>query len=722
MHTLLIDNYDSYTYNLYQLLAEVYGTVPVVVRNDDPKWRDLDLRDFDGAIISPGPGRPSSRRDFGYSRDILHQEEIPVLGVCLGHQGLGLVAGAEVRSAPQPRHGHLTTVSHTGEGIFAGLPQRFVAVRYHSLCVADPLPPELEATAWAEDGVIMGLHNRNLPRWGVQFHPESICTEHGAALVANFRDMAMAVRHRRPSHRNSAMYPLAPPSRPTGPGERVAPRQNESPPMRVLMRRIDRAVNTEEAFFKLYGSSTRAFWLDSSYVEKGLSRFSFIGDASGPDGEVLTFRIGDNAVIVEPTGGSPYLEPGNIFDALVRRTGRQVSGVEDLPFDLTGGYVGYFGYELKAEIGSPPAHRANTPDAMWLRAGGFIAVDHAEHRTYVVTVVEVASTDSATAWLDRTEQKLRELPTTDPEAQRPVVADNARISDWLVRSRSQYLLDIAECQRQLRAGESYEICLTNTLRLPAPEDDLGYYMRLRRLNPAPYSALLRLGDFTIFSSSPERFIRVDRKRAVESKPIKGTAPRSTDPELDEQLRSSLQNDDKIRAENLMIVDLLRNDLGRMCEIGTVMVPRFMVTESYATVHQLVSTIRGVLRADATSVDCVRSCFPGGSMTGAPKLRSMEIIDSLETEARGVYSGALGYFGFGGTADLSIVIRTAVRWRDELTIGAGGAIVLDSDPYAEYDEMLLKAEATLRALPPVTRATSPGAGGSAASGRRTRELS
>jgi para-aminobenzoate synthetase len=705
MRTLLIDNYDSYTYNLYQLMAKVYSTEPIVVYNDDPEWNQLDMGDFDGAVISPGPGRPTSRRDFGHSRDVLHHTQLPVLGVCLGHQGLGLAAGAEVRSAPQPRHGHLTTVQHIGDGIFAGLPQQFTAVRYHSLCVAAPLPPALEATAWAEDGVIMGLRHRDLPWWGVQFHPESICTEHGAQLMANFRDLALASRRRRPSHRKAPAHHSAAPPQPAGGVRRTEPRQSESPAMQVLVRYIERTVDTETVFTNLYRPSTKAFWLDSVYVEAPLSRFSFLGDAEGPDGEVLTFRIGDSSVTVEPSVGVPYREPGTIFDALRRRTDRQVTGAEDLPFDLNGGYVGYFGYELKADIGSPTVHRARTPDAMWIRASRFVAVDHVEHRTYVVAVVEPDATDSAMVWIHRTVRTLRELPTAAPETQRPAVADNARISDWLVRSRSRYLADIAECQRQLRAGESYEICLTNKLRLPAPDDDLEYYRRLRRLNPAPYSALLRLGDLTIFSSSPERFLRIDHERNVETKPIKGTTPRSTDPGLDEQLRSSLQNDDKTRAENLMIVDLLRNDLGRICKIGTVAVPRFMATESYATVHQLVSTIRGVLRSDVTAVDCVRACFPGGSMTGAPKLRTMEIIDSLETEARGVYSGTLGYFGFGGTADLNIVIRTAVRWRHELTIGAGGAIVLGSDPHAEYDEMLLKAEAPVRALPPKTGAAA-----------------
>ena len=691
MRTLLIDNYDSYTYNLYQLMSQVYGRTPVVVHNDDPAWDSLDLSSFDGVVISPGPGHPASHRDFGHSRTVLRREDLPILGVCLGHQGIGLSYGAQVLGAPRPRHGHLTQVQHKGDGVFAGLPQGFTAVRYHSLCVAEPLPPELEAVAWSEDGVLMGVRHRGLPRWGVQFHPESICTEHGARLMENFRDLALLAADRQVRRSPQA----------AGPGGRAGshPSRPSLPPaaLQVHSVRIDRLIDADDAFTELYGTSTRAFWLDSARVEPGLSRFSFLGDASGPTGEVLTFRVGDDSVTVEPSGRTPHSEPGTIFEALERRLGGAVDGAENLPFDLAGGYVGYFGYELKVTGGSPNVHRAETPDAVWLRADRFIAIDHLEGHTYVVAVAECAAADEARSWIDRTSSALRRLadPARDKDA--PVVPDGRSVERWLVRPREQYLADIVECQRQLHAGESYEICVTNKLRMAAPDDDLEFYRRLRRLNPAPYSALLRIGELAVFCSSPERFMRVDDSRTVETKPIKGTAPRSADPELDETMRLSL-SDDKTRAENLMIVDLLRNDLGRVCEIGSVVVSKLMATESYATVHQLVSTIRGTLRGDVSALECVRACFPGGSMTGAPKLRTMEIIDSLESEARGVYSGALGYFGFTGTADLNIVIRTAVRWREELTVGAGGAIVLDSDPLAEYDEMLLKAMAPLQALP------------------------
>jgi anthranilate synthase/aminodeoxychorismate synthase-like glutamine amidotransferase len=189
MRTLLIDNHDSFTYNLFHLLAEVNGEEPLVVRNDEASWEEVASRGFDNIVLSPGPGRPEQAADFGICADAVRAATVPLLGVCLGHQGLGWMYGGSVVHAPQPAHGRIATIRHAGTAAFAGIPSTFRAVRYHSLCLREPLPAELEPIAWADDGVLMALAHRERPQWGVQFHPESICSEHGRRLLANFRDI-----------------------------------------------------------------------------------------------------------------------------------------------------------------------------------------------------------------------------------------------------------------------------------------------------------------------------------------------------------------------------------------------------------------------------------------------------------------------------------------------------------------------------------------------------
>ncbi|MEU0245733.1 aminodeoxychorismate synthase component I [Streptomyces sp. NPDC006235] len=791
MKTLLIDNYDSYTYNLFQLIAEVNGEEPVVVRNDTAADGVPDLREFDNLVVSPGPGHPADARDFGIAARLVATSPVPVLGVCLGHQGIALGERGVVGPAPEPRHGHLSTIRHDERDLFEGLPQNFTAVRYHSLSVREPLPEMLEATAWAEDGVLMGLRHRTRPLWGVQFHPESVLTEFGHRMLVNFRNLTAkragklrtkntavpspeAVRRRvavpeceagvslsragerRPAAAARAEVPghgatasdagrgesdggapsegvvsssgagtsaSAAPSggtvSPSGVGPSAGagtpvPSGGGAPPAatiprprrphrvgyRLHSRRIAGAVDAEAAFGRMYAGAPRAFWLDSSLVEPGRSRFSFFGDGSGPLAEFVRYDVETGRCEIERAGRPVRKVAASVFDYLKRQLSSRRVDATGLPFDFTGGYVGYFGYEVKADCGSPNRHRSPVPDAAWLFADRVIAVDHQEGFTYAVCLAEDTpqAAREAADWLESALADLTCVATQRPPLPvTPAPADPGAAEPWLVRDRATYLADIEACKRELRAGTSYEVCLTNAARLPAPPDALEFYRTLRRDNPAPYAAFLRFGELEVAGSSPERFLRIGRDGTAEAKPIKGTAPRGEGPQEDARLRDALASDAKTRAENLMIVDLLRNDLGRVCRTGSVRVSKLMATETYATVHQLVSTVQGRLRADTDAVDCVRACFPGGSMTGAPKLRTLEIIDSLESEARGVYSGALGYFGCGGGTDLSIVIRTAVFADGQMHLGAGGAIVLGSDPDAEYEEMLLKTAAPMRAL-------------------------
>ena len=696
MRTLLIDNYDSFTYNLFQLLGEVNGVDPLVVRNDEASWEELSRLDFDNVVLSPGPGRPERARDFGVCAEAIRRCQAPLLGVCLGHQGLGWVHGGRVIHAPEPLHGRVRTVEHAGTPLFAGIPKRFEATRYHSLCLEQPLPSELEEIAWAGDGTVMAVAHGTRPRWGVQFHPESIATEHGRRLLANFRDLASGGVPRR-----GTFVPHS--------GIK-APRLESSGDFSLKVRRLELGVDAERAFVALYGESRSAFWLDSSRPGPN-GRFSFMGDASGPLGATVSCDVEASEVTVE-RGGEAEVRAESIFDYLEAELERLRTVPHDLPFEFTCGFAGYLGYELKADCGSPNAHRSPLPDAALILADRLLAFDHEHGRTYLLCLHEPGMEAETEEWLDITEARLAELGSSaplgtpgegSPEPPRCCSAEPSpgvpTTTFHLARSHQQYLDDITTSQQHLRDGDSYEICLTNSLTAELTVDPLALYMELRQVNPAPFASFLRIGDLTLLSSSPERFLRVDRNGGAEAKPIKGTAARGADPAEDALLAERLRTDEKSRAENLMIVDLLRNDLGSVCAVGSVAVPALMEVESYETVHQLVSTVRGCLREGASPLDAVRACFPPGSMTGAPKLRTMEILERLEGRARGPYSGAIGWFGLGGGCDLSVTIRTVVLDGEEATVGAGGAIVLGSDPELEWEEMLLKAAAPLRAIDP-----------------------
>jgi para-aminobenzoate synthetase len=255
-----------------------------------------------------------------------------------------------------------------------------------------------------------------------------------------------------------------------------------------------------------------------------------------------------------------------------------------------------------------------------------------------------------------------------------------------------YAQAFARVQEELHAGNSYELNLTYREEVTSDSSPLDIYRRLRSVNPAPYAGLLRHDSTWLLSASPERYATIDRSRVLETRPIKGTTPRGATPQEDADLRTRLAAEPKFRAENLMIVDLIRNDLSMVCDVGTVEVPRLMEVESYASVHQLVSTIRGRLRGDVGTIDALRALFPAGSMTGAPKRRTMTIIDDVETTPRGIYAGAFGWISGDGRADLGVVIRSLFRsGSGPWMLGTGGGITVLSDLQQEWAETRWKSD-------------------------------
>jgi aminodeoxychorismate synthase component I len=464
------------------------------------------------------------------------------------------------------------------------------------------------------------------------------------------------------------------------------------------------------ATFELLRGQPFAWLLDSALPGPRLGRFSFAG--ADP---YLVIRFQHGAVELEcRRAARSDLVPGRTaIDCDPLELVRQLMPPppEDsrhcgLPF--LGGSVGYWGYELAERTEPVSLHGRDDlhlPDLMLLFVDRLIAVDHLEDRAYAIGLGFSSNADRARLRAERAAEGLvTRVALCPPQVRRPppiplpgllatpIPADLCADFD-----ESAYAKAVDSILREIEAGNVYQADLTHRMDLPFDGDTWQLYRILRETAPAPFASYLELPGLTILSSSPERFLRLDADGRVESRPIKGTRPRGASPEQDRLLEAELAASAKDRAENLMIVDLVRNDLGRVCEPGSIEVPELMVVERYASVFQMVSRVTGRLRSDCDATDLLRASFPPGSMTGAPKIAAMRLLDRLETVRRGVYSGAIGYLDLRGGADLSVVIRTLLVRAGRAYLNVGGGVVADSDPVAEYRETLDKARALLAAL-------------------------
>ncbi|CCG87603.1 aminodeoxychorismate synthase component I [Erwinia piriflorinigrans] len=680
MRTIIIDNYDSFTYNIFQMVAAINQCSPLIFRNDEISWQQIQKLDFDNIILSPGPGSAENDKDFGLCRDIILYSTKPVLGICLGHQGLCHYWGGKVTQAPVPVHGRQSKIYHAGHSILSNIPSPFNVVRYHSLIVNDPIPDCFEVTARTEENLIMAVAHKEKPLWGVQFHPESILTECGSEIIRNFNELTVSylkenkIKSANGSYAQPKMVKLKKPA-----AEIYFHLECE-----VIA--FDR--DPGDIFKRIYGDSKNAFWLNRE--ASSASPFSYMGDAKGENAFMLSWCQVRRQLTIDSAHESKVSSSDILSYMDAHLANINVSGSET-PFGFRGGFVGYIGYEVDVS-GERCCQPAADDDAKMIFPDRFICIDHQKSCIYLVTLTPLHQ-DRDSAWI---EDVKRRIAAPDNALTQPLAKEKKQAQAYWLHSKKKYLQLIESCFSEIRSGESYEVCLTNRLYLPPLSAPFSAWQQLRKSNPSPYAAFLRFDDLNIICSSPECFLKIDKEGHVISKPIKGTRRRGRDADEDNKLRLSLLTDEKDRAENLMITDLLRNDLGRVCQVGSVQVPELMVVETYPAVHQLVSSVTGKLQ-HTSAISCFKAAFPGGSMTGAPKKRTMEIIDRLENRARGVYSGSIGYFSSDGSADMNIVIRTLVSNASHSVIGAGGAVIELSTPEAEVEEVMLKASALLDAV-------------------------
>ena len=824
LRLLILDHFDSFTHNLTSTFHSLTSSPPLTLYSSTPPSLLLSLLPhIDAVIISPGPGHPSNPSDLGCTSLLLpplpsspdpplHSPPppLPLLGVCLGLQALVASHGGHVVRSPHPMHGQLSLVYHSAHPLFAGIPSPFPAVRYNSL-TADPASfpsPPLTITAVTPAGEVMAVSHATLPLHSVQFHPESVCTGWGRQLLANFITLVVEgdrwkagvkgggggqLSVRVPKEFVSggsvagawwedwveqATEPTLVLSRSLSSLSPLNPLKPPPTPRRygLLHHALHGAWHTESLFVRLYGrlpSPAACWWLDSSRVERGRSRFSFMGDGGGPLSSTLTYNMHTRTVRVTtvgpPSEHTHPLPPSSSFFSFLQSHldahsislytpyTHPSSSHDDPPppFPFHAGFVGYFAYELCHETLPSGGRGAKAvemegeqglhgePEAAWVFADRMLAVDHEEGKLWLLALYDASEAeekqqqpcltgiDAAREWIRTTTQTLFPLSGSPPPPLPPTAAQDVQ---WRWRwDKPSYVERIRQCLAQIGDGDSYELCLTNQLYTRQDIDPLDFHRHLRRINPAPHAAFLSFPSPTlpphpqphatsphlppprlsIVSSSPERFLSLSPSLIAECRPIKGTVPRSPHPATDAALLSSLTSSPKQFAENLMIVDLIRADLARVCGGGGVTVERLMGVESYATVHTMVTTVRGEVKGGESGgggvgvggmgLGVVKGMFPAGSMTGAPKVRSVERLRGMEVGVRGVYSGVLGWMGVGGVGDacggldLSVVIRTAVvREGVGMSVGVGGAIVYGSDEDEEWDEVLLKAKALMQA--------------------------
>ena len=413
-------------------------------------------------------------------------------------------------------------------------------------------------------------------------------------------------------------------------------------------------VQPADVFVQFYADQVNAFWLDGEFAAD--AQYSVLGAG----------RLAEISTLDEVGASLASLE-------------FEVAGAE-LPFAWRPGLVGWLTYE---------------GDPCFIEVDRALVFDHAKQWIYFVGAFE--SQAEFDYWHHAALLRLGfsggQVATYLHQS-----TDDSQLAPASVRHDvDSYLELIRRAQHHIEIGDVYQLCLTNEITVDSVADPLATFLKLRASNPAPYSAFVRVGGVTLVSSSPEQFIRVKNDGEVSSKPIKGTRRRGVSDVEDRQIAEELRSDLKERAENLMIVDLMRNDIGRVATVGSVAVTKLFDIETYATVHQLVSTVSGQLALGESAHSAVGSAFPGGSMTGAPKIRAMQIIEELEGGPRGVYSGCVGYFGADDTAEFAMVIRSLVFEAGVVRIGVGGGITIDSDPISELAETQLKAKVLLEAL-------------------------
>lgn len=459
-------------------------------------------------------------------------------------------------------------------------------------------------------------------------------------------------------------------------------------PEQVSRRELGGWLSPLQLFRYLNKTQGDIMWLDAG--ESATTGFSYLGWGGS---RAVEYSVRTSECTLFVAGASQGQRTSSIFEFLqddVAARSTYLAGAEPGRFNL--GWVGWLGYELAADTTGANTRHSRHAEAAFTWVDAVFEFDHAAHLIRTVALHEGGHNTLAQVYNAVRAEQVEHTASPVDSSIRPAIGDMV----WL-HTDEQYLHMIEQAKQHIARGDAYLLCLTNRLSLAAELNAAATYESLRASSSTHHGGFVRINEVSLLSASPEVFLHVGSNRIVRTKPIKGTRPRSSDAQADAALVAELLSDEKERAENLMIVDLMRNDIGRIAQVGTVNVEELLAVESYAHVHQLVSTVAAKLLPGETAFSAAAAIFPAGSMTGAPKRSAINILSQLEDAPRGIYSGAFGYFALDGSADLAMVIRSIIIDSEGASIGAGGGITSESDPRAELAEVKLKARALQDAL-------------------------
>ncbi|EPY53703.1 para-aminobenzoate synthase [Schizosaccharomyces cryophilus OY26] len=692
LRVLLVDCYDSYTFNVHDLIQRASNECSITTVHWDTGGLDLwdSLYFFDAIFIGPGPGSPS---EYASVLDKVWHSDIPTLGICLGFQSLALHYGCSVdKMLTLPWHGRISNILTTNDSIFQDLPS-VKGMRYHSLCV-DSIPTgALRVLAKSvEDQIIMAIEAIEKPHYGILYHPESVGSSDAVSIVQNFLNIVRKFRTKKPTSSSTYTNFDALDIQPS-----PFIKNPKTPSLRIHSQEIP-WVDPLTAVEYLNNANKPVCFLDSA---KNPGKFSIIGFFEGPLAHFIHYKKSVNTTFIVNCQNNLEKEyKGDFWESVAKfMEEHKAFPIESaLPFHC--GIIGAIGYEC-SEYSSrsiaetslfPQSHKNNKRnyvDAELAFVDRSIVFDLEKEKAYVQTLLP--SDDSIRIWW---EDLLFDLQNF----QKNKIKTYSFGSVNKIPTEQEYCNHVQKCQQRLLAGDSYEMCLTDTTFVSAHPNmsDYDLYLRARFHNPASFAGFLRFPHLTLLCCSPERFMKF-KDSTCHFSPIKGTLRKDLQMTY-EEARSKLLNP-KDTAELNMIIDLIRNDLHQLAKKNSVEVPQLYQVEEHPTVYSLLSHIYGQVDKPITAWDVLAKCFPPGSMTGAPKLRTVRMLEDLEPHGRGIYSGTLGYWDVSGSSEFNVIIRSAFKYTEDnlWRIGAGGAVTVLSTSLGEYEEMLLKANSILPAF-------------------------